>query len=185
MRVIAGKYRGRNLESPPNRAIRPTSDRTREALFNLLMHGEFAGQCITHQRVADICSGTGALGIEALSRGALHVTFLDQLPAALAITRRNLEKLGAVDQATLIEGDATRLPAAAAPYALVLADPPYDAPIIAAMFAALCARNWVEPGSIFACEIAAKTPTPVLKGAQLRSERSYGRAKILVWEIHA
>ena len=183
MRVIAGIYRGRNLESPQSKAIRPTSDRTREALFNLLMHGAFGGECLVHQRVADLCCGTGALGIEALSRGALHATFVDQLPAALEITARNLKTLGATENATLLEADATKLPPAAAPYALILADPPYDAPILAAMLASLRAGGWSMPGTILACEIAAARPTPQLEAAALRSEREYGKAKILIWEM--
>jgi 16S rRNA (guanine966-N2)-methyltransferase len=183
MRVIAGIHKGRKLEVPEDRAIRPTSERTRESLFNVLMHGRFGGECVIHQRVADLCCGTGALGIEALSRGAAHVTFVDAAKTPLAITERNLRHIGATAQATLIASDATRLPTAAAPYALILLDPPYDAPIFPAIVASLRQGGWVKTGSILAAEMASARPTPELAGAALITERRYGKAKILIWEM--
>ncbi|MFN7401089.1 MAG: 16S rRNA (guanine(966)-N(2))-methyltransferase RsmD [Alphaproteobacteria bacterium] len=183
MRVIAGIHKGRKLEVPQDRAIRPTSERTRESLFNLLMHGRFGGTCIIHQRVADICCGTGALGIEALSRGASHVTFVDAAKTPLAITERNLRHIGASEQATLIASDATRLPKATEPFALILLDPPYDAPIFAAIIASLRQGGWVKAGSILAAEMASARATPELQGTKLITERRYGKAKILIWEM--
>ncbi|MCE3005568.1 MAG: 16S rRNA (guanine(966)-N(2))-methyltransferase RsmD [Rickettsiales bacterium] len=183
MRVIAGIHKGRKLEVPVDRAIRPTSERTRESLFNVLMHGRFGGACVIHQRVADICCGTGALGIEALSRGATHVTFVDVAKTSLLITERNLRHLGASQQATLIASDATRLPKATEPFALILLDPPYDMPILSAIAASLRQGGWVKTGSILAAEIASSRPIPELLGAELITERRYGKAKILIWEM--
>jgi 16S rRNA (guanine966-N2)-methyltransferase len=183
MRVIAGIHKGRKLEVPIDRAIRPTSERTRESLFNLLMHGRFGGTCIIHQRVADICCGTGALGIEALSRGAAHVTFVDVAKTPLAITERNLRHIEASELATLIACDATRLPKTTEPFALVLLDPPYDMQILPAIAASLRQGGWVKTGSILAAEIASSQPTPELLEAELITERRYGKAKILIWEM--
>src|SRR5215213_6124095 len=121
MRVIAGRWGGRRLQAPPGEATRPTSDRVREALFSVL------GERVTGARVLDLFAGSGALGIEALSRGAAEATFVDAAPAALKALRANLEALGA--DAEIRRQDALRFlagaSAAARQYDLVLLDPPY------------------------------------------------------------
>ena len=121
MRVIAGKYGGRRLQAPPGDATRPTSDRVREALFSVL------GARVDGARVLDLFAGSGALGIEALSRGAAEATFVDSAPAAIRAVRANLEALGA--EADVRRSDARRFlgaaSAAARQYDLVFLDPPY------------------------------------------------------------
>ena len=128
MRVIAGELRGRRLVAPDTPAVRPTSDRVREAIFDIL----FSLGGVEGLQVVDLFSGTGALGIEALSRGAASVTFVDRDPAALSAVRRNLASVGLVDpersgDATLVRADVDSWVAAtAARYDLVLCDPPYE-----------------------------------------------------------
>jgi 16S rRNA (guanine(966)-N(2))-methyltransferase RsmD len=122
MRVIAGAYGGRRLQAPPGRATRPTSDRVREALFSIL------GGRVEGARVLDLFAGSGALGLEALSRGAAAATFVDSSPAALRALRANLAALGA--EAEVVRADALRFlsapPAEARQYSLVFLDPPYQ-----------------------------------------------------------
>ncbi len=120
MRVVAGEARGRTLVAPPGRATRPTADRVREATFNALHSLE----AVEGATVLDLFAGSGALGIEALSRGARHATFVDNDAGALAVVRRNLEATGFVDRATVLRADAERHEPPEPP-GLVLLDPPY------------------------------------------------------------
>jgi 16S rRNA (guanine966-N2)-methyltransferase len=183
MRIVSGIYKGRKLTPPKDDAIRPTSERTRESLFNLLMHGQFAGHCIREQRVADICSGTGALGLEALSRGASHCTFVDQNRVAIALTQKNAAHLGADRNCEFMVSDATRLPRAKAPFQLIMLDPPYNDNLIAPIYKSLCAQGWVEPGTIISTEMIFTTDLPELPGAELKTERRYGKTKLVIWEV--
>src|SRR6185503_5667213 len=124
MRIIAGTWRGRPLAAPPGQATRPTRDRAREGLFSMLQSrlGSFEGLS-----VADLFAGTGALGLEALSRGAGHCTFIEKDRQALAILRRNIDRLGAGDRADVRAQAVEHAPPPAAPFDLVLMDPPYGA----------------------------------------------------------
>jgi 16S rRNA (guanine966-N2)-methyltransferase len=126
MRIIGGRWRGRQIAVPPKGEVRPTGDRVREAWFSILQFD------VPDARVLDLCAGSGALGIEALSRGAHHVTFVDNAPAALATIEKNLQLLGA-DRSlyTLHKGDAEQFVSAAAAdtYTLAFADPPYAASV--------------------------------------------------------
>ena len=121
MRIIAGEWRGRSIEAPPGLATRPTADRARETLFSMLASriGSFEGI-----RVADLFAGSGALGLEALSRGAANVSFVESDAKAVATIRRNAEKLGSTDRIRVIAGSALSLPPSE-PFDLIFADPPY------------------------------------------------------------
>ena len=127
MRVVGGRHRGRPLAAPRGDTVRPTSDRAREALFNILSHGEFAaaGSPFADENVLDAFAGTGALGIEALSRGASRAAFIETDREALSALRRNLAALDEEDSADIVAGDATRPPRAPSVYALAFLDPPY------------------------------------------------------------
>lgn len=125
MRIIAGLYRGHPLQAPPGRGTRPTTDRTRAAIFSLVESRLDLGGA----RVLDLFAGTGALGLEALSRGAAHATFVEQHAAAFAALRANAHRLGADARCTLLRTDALRL-TLADPFDLILADPPYDLPAL-------------------------------------------------------
>ena len=125
MRIVAGRLRGRNLATPKSQAIRPTADRLRESLFNILAHGY--GDPIRDARVLDLFAGTGALGIEALSRGAAFTLFVDDGAEARALLRENVETLGLGGATKVYRRDATKLGPAhpMEPFGLVFTDPPY------------------------------------------------------------
>src|SRR5712691_8635307 len=125
MRIVGGRLRGRALAGPKSPAIRPTADRLRESLFNILLHGH--GDPVTGARVLDLFAGTGALGLEALSRGAAFALFVDDGAAARALIRANVEALGLGGVTRIFRRDATKLGAAhpVEPFALAFADPPY------------------------------------------------------------
>ena len=139
MRVVAGTARGRRLATIDDPGIRPTTDRVREAVFNsLFSHGGVEGW-----RVVDAFAGSGALGIEALSRGAAHVTFVDRSRAALEVVRTNLSTLGLAERAAVVAGDAVRVLREAGPVDLVLLDPPYDYDDWPALIEAAAAARWL------------------------------------------
>src|SRR5690242_13937691 len=125
MRIVAGRHRGRRLLAPSGEKVRPTSDRAREALFNILSHGQLAAEGIPFvgAAVLDAFAGTGALGLEALSRGAAEALFIEQDREALAILRKNIAALGEGVRTRVIPGDATRPPRAASASAVVFLDP--------------------------------------------------------------
>lgn len=181
MRVISGIYKGRKLMPPMDDKVRPTSDRTRESIFNLLMHGQFGGQQVIGQRVADICCGTGALGIEALSRGASHCSFVDHSKTHLALAERNCAAMG-ITGADFILCDATRLPKAARSYSLILIDPPYENHIIPRIAYSLREQSWVTSGSVLVTEVMFANDLPPLESYEMVTERKYGKAKILIWK---
>lgn len=183
MRIISGQFKGRRLHTPKNDAIRPTSDRTREALFNLLMHGHYAGAHIVGQRVADLCCGTGALGLEALSRGASECMFIDQDKTSLALTRDNVLHCNAVPQAQFLQADVTRLPAARQPVSLVLMDAPYDSPLTGRAYQSLRSGHWFAPEALFVVEQPMAAPITVLEGAELIDQRKYGKTILLVYRV--
>src|SRR5213078_1624789 len=127
MRIVGGSHRGRRLVAPSGEAVRPTSDRAREALFNILSHGRFAaaGLPFADRPVLDAFAGTGAFGLEALSRGASAAVFIENNREALAALRRNVAALGEADRAHIVAGDATRPPRAALACTAAFLDPPY------------------------------------------------------------
>jgi 16S rRNA (guanine966-N2)-methyltransferase len=127
MRIIGGKYRGKKLNTPPNAAIRPTTDRMRETLFNMLEHG--TGPGIRGSRILDLFAGTGALGIEALSRDAEQVTFVDNDRASMQLIKANTALINNPENATYIGLDGTKL-SSTLPYDIILIDPPYNKGLI-------------------------------------------------------
>jgi len=148
VRIIAGDWRGRVIVAPPGMATRPTADRLRETLFSMLASrlGSFA-----ELRVADLFAGSGALGLEALSRGAAHATFIDNDPRAIAVIERNLGKLGGDDRALVRPGSALSLPQSA-PFDLIFADPPYDTGSGSAVVGAVTNAQWLAPGGWMSVE---------------------------------
>ena len=176
-RIIGGIAGGRRLAVPP-RGTRPTSDRVREALFNSLDHhiGEWQ-TC----RVLDLYAGSGALGLEAASRGAEHVLMVEQAAAAVAIIKANIEAVG-VGTARVHSGEVTRLAAstppavAMAPYSLVLLDPPYDvaAPAVGRVLTTLGAHGWLEPDALVVVERSARDDWAWPEGFAAIRERRYG-----------
>lgn len=184
MRIVAGRHRGRQLESPDDLPVRPTSDRARESLFNILEHGRLAQGGISPvrgARVLDAFCGTGALGLEALSRGAVQAVFLDSDPAALKLARRNTAKLGEAGHATFLLADATRPPPAVEPCTLVFLDPPYDQDLVGPTLSALLDRGWLAPGAIAVAETKRQTEPPEIGGFELVDNRQYGKARVVFY----
>jgi 16S rRNA (guanine966-N2)-methyltransferase len=188
MRIVAGTWRGRALQAPPGDTTRPTADRVRQALFDMLLHAPWGGRdAIEGAHVLDVFAGTGAFGLEALSRGAAFATFIEQDRAALAALRANIATLRAADRTAVLASDAlaTRaLPAAGlpppggAPCALVFLDPPYGADLVPRALAHLTAGGWIAPGALIVAETARDEP-PL--HADLLAERVHGPARINVW----
>ncbi len=183
MRVVAGRHRGRRLAAPEGRALRPTADRVRESIFNILAHGGFGAggsSVLSGARVLDAFAGTGAMGIEALSRGAAHATFLETDPAALASLRANLAAVREQANATVLASDVRHPPRAAAPVAVAFLDPPYGAGQGPAALDALADAGWFEPGAIVTVEVGAREPFAAPAGFAVLDERRYGAARIVV-----
>lgn len=161
MRIVAGEWRGRRLQAPPGRGTRPTTDRVREAWMSAV------APHLPGARVLDLFAGSGALGLEALSRGAAHAVFVEQAPAALRVLRANLDALRAGARAEVVRGDALRYAASLAPGAfdLAFADPPYGKGIAEAL-----ARSFAErPFARLLCiEHGPRDALPALPGARTR-----------------
>ncbi len=154
MRVIGGRLRGRNLVAPSSRDIRPTADRLRESLFNILMHAY--DDPISDARVLDLFAGTGALGIEASSRGAKFVLFVDNGAEARALLRANVEALGLGGVSKVYRRDAANLGPAhpVEPFSLVFLDPPYRIQLADKALASLRDGGWLEPDALVIVEEA-------------------------------
>ena len=186
MRIIGGRHRGLMLASvgagDAEARLRPTSDRVRESLYNLLAHGDYGSPPPpVGRRVLDLFAGTGALGLEALSRGASFATFVESGPKALALLRRNVGLLGAEEEARVISRDATRLGRNhEAPADLVLLDPPYGRGLGEAAIASALAGGWVAPAALVVWEEAVNPDPP--PGLTLLDRRRYGETVISILE---
>lgn len=181
MRIVGGKHRGRGLDSPPDAAVRPTSDRARESLFNILEHGKLTRgglSPVRSARVLDAFCGTGALGLEALSRGAAFATFMDTGPAALRLAQSNARKLGETATTRFLQADATRPPRADAPCTLAFLDAPYGEGLATPALAALATAGWLADGAIIVVETATRDDLEPPAGFAKVDERRYGKAKL-------
>lgn len=183
MRIISGKHRGRRIAMHDDANIRPTSGRTREAIFNILTHGSFGrdGESpLVGKRVVDIFCGTGGLGLEAMSRGALHCTYIDRSPQSLSLARENVERFGETDAATFIRSDSTQLPPATLPCTVAFADPPYDKGQAAPALKSLKEQGWLEKNAIVVLELHVRELIHLPEGFELIDERVYGNSKVLI-----
>ncbi|MGC6512742.1 MAG: 16S rRNA (guanine(966)-N(2))-methyltransferase RsmD [Parvibaculales bacterium] len=176
MRIVGGQWKGRGLAAPRDRQTRPTSDRTREALFSILAA---SADCdLEGSRVLDLFAGTGALGFEALSRGAVFALFVDTQPGARAVLRENTQALGAQGISKIFRRDAVRLgqmPGSMAPgFNLVFADPPYGKGLAEQALIGAAGGGWLAPDALIIVEEDRRsgfTPPPAF---DLQDERSYG-----------
>ncbi|MFT3732045.1 MAG: 16S rRNA (guanine(966)-N(2))-methyltransferase RsmD [Hyphomicrobium sp.] len=179
MRVVAGRFRGRALQVPDDMSIRPTSDRVRESLFNILAHG-VEGFSLNGARVIDLFAGTGALGIEAVSRGAAYCLFVEDAPEARALIRKNVEALGLTGETRIFRRDATDLGPAGnmEPYDLAFLDPPYGKGLGEKALAVLAEGKWLSPGAIAVLEERAGTAVAIPAAFELLDTRAYGDTEI-------
>ncbi len=179
MRIISGIYKHRRIDVPASAAgVRPTSDFARQGMFNVLAHGGVLACPLGDAAVADLCAGSGALGLEALSRGASHVTFLDHARENLRRIETHLRAWGGAENATLLCADAQRLPQASRVHQLVFLDPPYDSSILEHCLPQLQPKGWVAPGTLIITESEADSPLTLPHGLVQVDRRRYGRAII-------
>ena len=180
MRIVGGKFRGQPLWAPPGADTRPTSERVREAIFNILAHGA-AATGIEGARVLDLFAGTGALGLEALSRGARFCQFIDDRAAARAVIRRNAEALGVTGRCKIWRRDATRLGPSAPqpPFDLVFADPPYGKGFGEAALASLVEGGWLAAKAVIVLEESGRTKVAVPAKLRVVDERIYGDSRVM------
>jgi 16S rRNA (guanine966-N2)-methyltransferase len=176
MRIIAGKFRGRRLLVPPGQTIRPTGERAREALFDILEHGT---PSVDGARFLDLFCGTGAIGLEAHSRGAAEVVLVEHDRAAFKAAEANIARLGAPPSVRLWARDASRLGPAPHAFDLIFLDPPYRSALAGVTLGALSQGGWLADHARVVVELAATEDLDVPPGYTLERERRYGSAKFL------
>ena len=180
MRIIAGAHKGRALQAPKGDVARPTLDRTREALFNILEHGDYPP--LAGARVIDLFAGSGALGLEAMSRGAAFALFVETNPAARGAIRDNIEALGLFGNTRIHRRDAVKLGAKPAglggPFTLAFLDPPYGQGLIGPALEALADGDWLAPGAACVAECAASEPELSPLGFETVESRTYGDSRL-------
>ena len=181
MRIVGGRHRGRRLLAPPGDTVRPTSDRARQALFNILSHGRLAagGVPFAGAAVLDAFAGTGALGLEALSRGAAEAVFIERDLEAIAVLRRNVAALGESAHAEIVPGDAARPPRAGLQCTVAFVDPPYRSGLAAPALEALDRADWLAPDALAIVELGAREQLTPPAGFALLDERVYGAARLV------
>lgn len=181
MRIVGGAFKGRRLIAPEGRDVRPTADRVRESVFNILMHADFCPD-LKDASVIDVFAGTGALGLEAMSRGATTVTFLEIDDRARAAIIKNAGTMGQARAVTVLKLDATKLPPppriAKCPATVAFLDAPYDEDATIPALLGLKDKGWVKPGSLCVVETAAGKSFEPPRGYHLEDQRTYGAALV-------
>jgi len=176
MRIVAGQWRGRALRAPPGTTTRPTSDRARQALFDILRHAPWSDG-LDGAVVLDAFAGTGALGLEALSRGAKNATFIEQDRAALTVLRENIAACRAEQHCRVIAANACQ-PPMGTPCDLVLLDPPYAQDLVPRAVQALRQHGWISPGALIVAEMGRGEATPFPETLQMRA---HGAAQLVIF----
>lgn len=179
MRITGGKFGGRPLSTPKDNRVRPTADKVRQAVFNILLHNEFGrGFSLKDVRAADLFAGTGALGIEALSHGAQYCLFVDASAESRAIIRENVEALGLTGASKVWRRDATKLgamsPGAGGPFGLVFLDPPYRKGLVVPALQSLRDGGWLVPNALVVAETAEDEVLDLPQDFTAADERHYG-----------
>ena len=179
MRVVGGRLRGRNLAPPKSQAIRPTADRLRESLFNILVHGY--GNAVADARVLDLFAGTGALGIEASSRGAAFVLFVDDGAEARALLRENVEALGLGGVARIFRRDATNLGPAhpLEPFSVAFLDPPYGKGFAELSLTSMREGRWLIKDALVVVEESTEARFSAPDGYVELERRDYGESELI------
>lgn len=180
MRIVAGRFKGRTLKAPSSQTIRPTSDRLRESLFNILAHGY--DKCVDGARVLDLFAGTGALGLEALSRGAAFTLFVDEGAEARALIRENVHALGVAGITRIFRRDASRLGeiGTMSPFSLMFADPPYGKGLAEQALASARKGGWLAPDALCVVEERANVTLDIPEGFFLLEQRETGDSQLIL-----
>ncbi len=174
MRIIGGTYGGRKLVSPRGKGIRPTSDRMRETIFNILEHSSIS---LEGARILDVFAGTGAMGLEALSRGAAHVTFFDKDRAALHLVKKNISLLNVEDKSTTKYVNVPALSPALKPYDFIFLDPPYDLDILSDALSSLSNNRYFADECMVIAEYAPGNRVIFPDYFDVNKEKTYGDAR--------
>jgi 16S rRNA (guanine966-N2)-methyltransferase len=179
VRIVGGRLRGRLLEAPASRAIRPTSERLRESIFDILVHRHVG--VVEGARVVDLFAGSGALGIEALSRGAKFALFVDNGPEARALLRANVEAFALGGVTRIWRADATLLGKAPAgpPFTLAFLDPPYEKGLAGPALTGLVEGGWLASGAVVVVEESAEAEIGAPTALRMVDERVYGETKVV------
>jgi 16S rRNA (guanine966-N2)-methyltransferase len=184
MRIVGGTLRGRRIEAPETAATRPTSDRVRESIFNILAHG-VEGFSFAGARVMDLFAGSGALGFEALSRGAKFCHFVDDGAAARGTIRNNADQLGVIGLCKIWRRDATRLGKCApqSPFDLVFCDPPYGKGLGTLALESLIEGGWLNKGAVIVLEESAHAEISIPESMVELDRRTYGDTAVLILTV--
>lgn len=182
MRIVGGEFRGRPLATPRSNAIRPTSDRTREAVFNILAHNH--PDLLDGGRVLDLFAGTGALGLEALSRGASGCVFVEESAEGRGLIRTNVEAMGLQGRTRIFRRDAATLGEVGTimPFDIVFADPPYGKGLAERALSAALSGGWLRPQALAVVEEASASPFRPVPGLRLVERRDYGDTTVTFCE---
>jgi 16S rRNA (guanine966-N2)-methyltransferase len=187
MRIVSGQYRGKAIIAPPGDATRPTSDRARQAVFNILEHAAWAPQ-LHGARVIDVFAGSGALGLEALSRGAGFCLFVETADPARGAIRENIDAMSLFGVTRVHRRDATDLgprpSSAGAPFDIAFLDPPYGKGLGEKALAEMLAHGWLAPGAIVMFERGRDEIDPVVPGFTVLDARDYGAARVLFLRLN-
>jgi len=188
VRITGGRFGGRTLAGPKDLAVRPTSDKVRQAVFNIIAHHDFgAGFVLEDARVIDLFAGTGAMGIEAVSRGAQYCLFVDEAAESRALLRTNVEALQLTGHSKIWRRDATKLgpmgPGAGGPFELAFLDPPYRKNLLAPAMASLAEGRWLAANALVVCECAEEEAAADVDGFTKLDERAYGDTRVAFYVL--
>ncbi len=186
MRITAGRFKGRGLATPADSRVRPTSDKVRQAVFNILEHNDFGvGFGLDGARVIDLFAGTGALGLEALSRGAQFCLFVEEAAESRALIRENVEAFGLTGESKIWRRDATQLGRRTNvdAFGLAFLDPPYRKNLIAPCLASVREHDWLTPGAVVVVETATDEDVPPTDGYALLDVRDYGDTRVAFYRF--
>ena len=181
MRIVGGALRGRKIEAPDGREVRPTTDRVRESIFNVLEHSDFLTNPLAGVRVLDLFAGSGALGLEAISRGAAFATFVDSAASSRVALRKNIEALQLVGQTKIYKRDATalaELPGHIKPLNLVFLDPPYGKDLGPLALISAVKDGWITTDAQAVFELSAKDKLGEIQGWVIDDIRRYGESQV-------
>jgi 16S rRNA (guanine966-N2)-methyltransferase len=185
VRIVAGEFRGRQLATPSSDAIRPTSDRLRQTVFDILAHSY--GDPVAGARVLDLFAGTGALGLEAISRGAVATVFVEEGVEARGLIRTNVEAFGLTGRTRIFRRDAANLGPAGTvqPFSLVFADPPYRKGLGEKAFASALAGGWLADAAMLVLEEAADVEVAPILGLTMLETRRVGDSQVVFFKVQA
>ena len=183
LRIIGGKYKGKKLFAVDDTSIRPTKEMAKEAIFNSLNSGKYLNEdlnILINSKVLDVFSGSGALALEAISRGASHACLIEINPAHVNIARKNIAALGIADRVHMMQEDALNLPLAKESFDIIFLDPPYNKNFLFPALKRLKEKKWISSKAIIICECSKNEILEEIEGLKLLEERIYRKSKFIL-----